>query len=107
MTENEQYEKLMSRREVADWLGVHIDTVLRWGIPCVRVWGVYRYDRAEVRAFLESHRLNTPVTPHNKTAQKQLARIVAPYFISDGTAERTNHSATDSERCGAAVERQS
>jgi excisionase family DNA binding protein len=54
---NATNKQLMSAREVAEVLGVHWRTVMRWGdagvIPAVRIGGVVRYRAADIERLLD------------------------------------------------------
>jgi len=53
--ENKSTLDLMKAREVAELLQVHISKVYELDIPHYRVGASYRYDPAEVRAWMEAH----------------------------------------------------
>ena len=48
--------ELFTAREIASWLKVKLPTIRKWqrqGLPCLRAGRLCRYDKAEVRAWLE------------------------------------------------------
>lgn len=49
-------KNLLSSRQVADLLSVHLETLYRWtadGFPCVRVRGRLKFDPLAIAAYLE------------------------------------------------------
>lgn len=91
-------EGLATSKQVAAYLGVHPQSMDRWasrgeGPPFVKLAGIRRYDWADVRAWIESNRIN-PAGPRwiCSTCKKRITSkghliVSIDHAVQDGGAD--------------------
>jgi excisionase family DNA binding protein len=50
--------RFMSAAEVATYLRVSIRTIRRWSLPAYKIGQIVRYDRRDIDAYVERHRID-------------------------------------------------